>query len=77
MRAEGPNHYPYILGMALNHYEIKPKVSICFRLQPGLENWQFSVNNSALGHYRQNNTLLEYLQFLFNNSKTICIVERK
>ena len=49
MRAEGPNHYLYILGMALNHYEIKPKVSICFRLQPGLESWQFTVNNSALG----------------------------
>ena len=49
MRAEGPNHYPYTLGMALNHYKIKPKVSICFRLQPGLESWQFIVNNSALG----------------------------
>ena len=22
MRAEGPNHYPYILGMALNQYRI-------------------------------------------------------
>ena len=31
---EGQNHYLYILGMALNHYKIKPKVSICFRLQP-------------------------------------------
>ena len=29
MRAKGPNHYPYILGMALNHYKIKPAVSIC------------------------------------------------
>ena len=37
MRAEGPNHYPYILGMALNHYKIKPKVSIGFRLQPALK----------------------------------------
>ena len=37
MRAEGQNHYPYILGMALNHYKIKPKVSICFRLQPAQE----------------------------------------
>ena len=22
MRAEGPNHYPYILGMALNQYRV-------------------------------------------------------
>ena len=43
MRAEGPNHYPYTLGMALNHYKIKPKVSICFTLQSGLENWHFRV----------------------------------
>ena len=49
MRAEGPNHYPYILGMALNHYKIKPKDFICFRLQPGLENWQFSVNKNKEG----------------------------
>ena len=25
MRAEGPNHYPYILGMALNPYRIDTK----------------------------------------------------
>ena len=49
MRAEGQNHYPYILGMALNHYKIKPKVSIWIRLQPGLENWQFSVNKNKEG----------------------------
>ena len=49
MRAEGQNHYPYILGMALNHYKIKPKVSICFRLQPALENWQYSINNIREG----------------------------
>ena len=53
MRAEGPNHYPYILGMALNHYKIKPKVSIWIRLQPGLENWQFSVNKNKEGMCRQ------------------------
>ena len=37
MRAEGPNHYPYILGMALNQYRINTEVSICFRLQPALK----------------------------------------
>ena len=47
MRAEGPNHYPYILGMALNHYRIKPKVSICFRLQPVLKIYiyKYKVND--------------------------------
>ena len=25
MKAEGPNHYPYILGMALNKYRINIK----------------------------------------------------
>ena len=25
MRAEGPNHYPYTLGMALNQYKIDTK----------------------------------------------------
>ena len=44
MRAKGPNHYPYILGMALNHYRIKPKVSICFRLQPALKK-QLQLND--------------------------------
>ena len=43
MRAKGPDHYLYILGTAVNHYVIKPKVSICFKLQLGLENWHFSV----------------------------------
>ena len=37
MRAEGPNHYPYILGMALNQYTINTEVSICFILQPALK----------------------------------------
>ena len=37
MRAEGPNHYPYILGMALNQYRINTEVSIYFRLQPALK----------------------------------------
>ena len=49
MRAEGPNHYRYILGMALNQYKIKPKVFIWIRLHPGLENWQFSVNKNKEG----------------------------
>ena len=47
MRAEGPNQYPYTLGMALNHYKLKPKVSICFRLQSGLENWHFSIKRTG------------------------------
>ena len=41
----------YILRMALNHYKIKPKVSIGFRLQPGLEKWQFSVNKNQEGPF--------------------------
>ena len=49
MRAEGPNHYSYTLEMALNHYKLKPKVSICFRLHSGLENWHFSVNKNREG----------------------------
>ena len=49
MRAEGQNQYPYTLGMALNHYKPKPKVSICFRLQSSLENWHFSVNKNREG----------------------------
>ena len=49
MRGKGQNHYPYTLGMALNHYKLKPKVSICFRLQSGLENWHFSVNKNREG----------------------------
>ena len=44
MRVEGPNHYPYILEMALNHYRIKPKVSICFTLQPALKN-KYKLND--------------------------------
>ena len=34
MKAEGLNHYPYILGMALNQYRIDTEVSICFISQP-------------------------------------------
>ena len=44
-----PSSYPYILGMALNHYKIKPKDSICFRLQSGQENWLFNVNKNRDG----------------------------
>ena len=44
MRAESPIYYPYILGMALNHYRIKPEVSICFRLQPALKN-KYNLND--------------------------------
>ena len=51
MRAEGPNDYLYTLGMALNHYKIKPKVSICFTLQSGLENWHFRVRAVLPGLY--------------------------
>ena len=44
MRVEAQNHYPYAIEMALNHYKLKPKVSVCFRLQSGLQNWHFIVN---------------------------------
>ena len=49
MRAKGPNLYPYTLGMALSHYKLEPKVSICFRLQSGLEIWYISVNKNREG----------------------------
>ena len=30
MRAEGPNHYPYTLGMALNEYRINTEAHNSF-----------------------------------------------
>ena len=59
MRAEGPNHYPYILGMALNHYRIKPKVSICFRLQPVLKNrYELNDYTSVMVPWQQENAVV-------------------
>ena len=62
MRAKDPNHYPYTLGMALNRYKLKSKVSICFRLQSGLENWHFSANKNREGCVVKKRPL-EYLHF--------------
>ena len=70
MRAEGPNHYPYILGMALNHYKIKPKVSICFRLQQSLENRQFNINKNKEGCIANYSPLGIFI-FLSKKSKTL------
>ena len=59
MRAKGKNHYPYILGMALNYYKIKPKVYFCLRLI------------RTKGAPFQNRALLEYLHFYQINKKKI------
>ena len=59
MRAEGKNHYPYILGMELNYYKLKPKVYFCFRLI------------RTKGDLFQNRALLEYLPFYQINKKNI------
>ena len=37
-----PSSYPYILGRALNHYKIKPTVSICILIYNGLFYVKFS-----------------------------------
>ena len=44
MRAEGPNHYPYILGMALIQDRIDTEVTICILSQSRYQKVSFRLS---------------------------------
>ena len=54
MRAEGPNHFLYILGMALMQNRIDTEVTICILSQ----SWYLNVSVGV------SETLVEYMDWL-------------